>query len=484
MGKDREEKFHPSKGRPSGTGKEIDQQLHLSAPGAYENYLEIANKYTDGQAEEVANVRVRHPNRKVDKFEDRTVDKKESKGNTRTRGESGDAVQRDVQPDEYLALNKEAFQELANFHSSRCITIYLSTHMSGVEVNEKFDTLAFKTRLQQIATRLREMNTSQTLIDRLLEPGYKLLKNESFWRRLSDGLAIFIAEGKFSYYRMPYAPKEEVMINTSFYVAPLIPAMTQKDYFFLLVISKKQARFYRADAFGMVHIPISEMPNGIEDVVHLEEKVDQKLFRTGSSGAGGGANYHGVGAGKPDDKENIAMYLDEVDETLWKEVLNNQKVPLLLSGVEYIMPIYRQVAQYNYIWPEALTGSHEHDELHSLYQQARKIMEPYFRERYQKALTEYGNLSASEKTSSVPEEVVPAAFYGRVAQLFVVEGEHLWGTFDEQDNVLTTHSTQQEGDECLLDKAVIKTLLNGGEVFLVAKEQMPSDSQLAALMRY
>lgn len=484
MGKDREGRFHPSKGRPSGTGKEIDQPLNLSAPGAYENYLEIADKYTDGPAEEVANVRVRHPNRNVDKFEDRSQEKKENKVNNRMRTEPGAAVQRDVQPDEYVILNKEAFQELANFHSSRCITIYLQTHVSGVEVNEKVDNISFKTRLQQIASRLRDMNTTQTLIDRLLDPGYKLLKNDNFWRRQRAGLAVFIAEGKFSYYRMPYAPKEDVMINTSFYLAPLIPVMTQKDYFFLLVVSKKQARFYKADAFGMVNIPIPEMPNGIEDVVHLEEKDDQNLFRTGSSGAGGGANYHGVGGGKPDDKENIAMYLDEVDETLWKEVLSTQKAPLLLSGVEYLLPIYREVAQYNHIWPEALTGSHEYDDLNSLYQQARKIMEPYFRERYQKAIADYGNHSATQLTSSIPEDVIPAAYYGRIAQLFAVQGDHLWGTFDEQDNVLTIHSEQQEGDECLLDKAVMKTLLNGGEVFLITKEEMPSDSQLAALMRY
>lgn len=484
MGKDREGKFHPQKGRPSGTGKEIDQQLHLSAPGASENYVNLADKYTDGPAEEVANVRIRHPNRNVDKRDDRSYEKKETKINNRMNAEPGAAVQRTIQPDEYLSLNKEAFQELANHHSARCISIYLPTHESGVDVNEKVDAITFKTKLQQIAARLKEMNTSQTLIDRLLDPGYRLLKNDSFWTRLSKGLAIFISEGKFSYYRMPYAPNEDVMINTSFYLSPLIPVMTQKDYFYLLVLSKKQARFYKADAFGMVHIPISEMPNGVEDVVHFEEKDDQKLFRTGSSGAGGGANYHGMGAGKPDDKENIAMYLDEVDETLWKEVLNTQKVPLLLAGVEYLLPIYKQVAQYNHIWPEVLTGSHEHDDLHSLYQQARAIMEPYFQERFKKALADFNNHSATEMTSSVLDDVIPGAFYSRVAHLFAVQGEHIWGSFDEQENVLKLHDTQQEGDECLLDKAVIKTLMNGGEVFLVSKDQMPADSKLAALMRY
>ena len=63
MGKEREGKFQTSKGKPSGNGKEIDQQLHLSKPGALENYLELADKYTTGSAEEATNVRIRHPNR-------------------------------------------------------------------------------------------------------------------------------------------------------------------------------------------------------------------------------------------------------------------------------------------------------------------------------------------------------------------------------------------------------------------------------------
>jgi hypothetical protein len=487
MGKDKEGKFQPSKGRPSGTGKVIDQPLHLSAPGALENYLEIADKYTTGSAEEATNVRIRHPNRNVHKDEERSQSRRDTQQNNRGTNDTmrkAATIQKTVQPDEYLVLNKEAFHELAGYHASRCISVYMPTHESGSAVNEKFDTITFKNKLQQIAAALRSNDTDHTLIDRLLDPGYKLLNNQNFWLNLSKGLAVFIADGKFSYFKMPYAPKEDMMINTSFYLSPLIPVMTQNEHFFLLVLSKKQARFYRADAFGMKHIPLAEMPNGIEDVVHLEEKDDQKLWRTGSSGAGGGANYHGIGAGKPDDKENIAMYLDEVDETLWKEVLHNQKAPLLLAGVEYLLPIYRQVAKYGHLWPTSLTGSHEYDDIHSLYQQARTLMQPYFEDRYKKAMADYGDQSALSTTSFIIDEVIPAAFYSRVAQLFAVQGEHIWGTFDEQENELAIHDTQQEGDDCLLDKVVIKTLLNGGEVFLVTKEQMPANSRLAARLRY
>ena len=51
MGKDREGKFHPAKGRPSGQGKDNNIELHLKDDGALDLYLETAEKYTDGQEE-------------------------------------------------------------------------------------------------------------------------------------------------------------------------------------------------------------------------------------------------------------------------------------------------------------------------------------------------------------------------------------------------------------------------------------------------
>jgi hypothetical protein len=111
-------------------------------------------------------------------------------------------------------------------------------------------------------------------------------------------------------------------------------------------------------------------------------------------------------------------------------------------------------------------------------------MEPWFRGRTLKALTSYGNQSATALTSSIPSDVIPAAHYGRIWHLFVRPNEHIWGKFDEQANELTIHESKQEGDECLIDKAVIKTILNGGDVHFLSKEDMPEDSSVAALMRY
>jgi hypothetical protein len=52
------------------------------------------------------------------------------------------------------------------------------------------------------------------------------------------------------------------------------------------------------------------------------------------------------------------------------------------------------------------------------------------------------------------------------------------------NNALTIHKDQEEGDECLIDKTVIKTLLTGGEVFMLPADKVPGGSKLAAIMRY
>ncbi len=486
MGKDREGKFHPRKGKPSGSLRTDTPGLKPISTGSYEEHLEIADKYTVGEEEPAPNLRVRHRNRNTDKREERkteTSDNKNTKAKRETFNESDVAP---AQAEELSPMmNKETFSSLAAHQGQTCISIYLQTHAKGVEVNELVDNTMFKNYLQQINAQLRQKNMDELTIEKLLAPSFDLLRNDMFWRQQSKGLAVFITEGSTKYIRLPIAPKQdELIVNTSYYLSPLIPMMTQGDYFYLLMLSKKEVKLYRAGEHGMVELIINELPNGVDDVVHFEEKDDQKLFRTGSSGAGGGANFHGIGSGKPDEKENIAMYFDEVDETLWKAVLNKENVPLLLAGVEYLIPIYKSVAQYKPIWDEAITGNKQYTDLHSLHEQAKKVMEPYFAERHKKALELYGNQSATELTSSIPADVIPAAHYKRVWHLFVQQGAHIWGTFDEMNNKLSINETQQDGDEDLIDKAVIRTILNAGEVHFLPKDQMPGGSEIAAVMRY
>ena len=70
MGKDREGKFHPRKGKPSGSLRDAAGLQPINTT-SLEEQLEIADKYTDGEERPGPNIHVRHPNRNVDKREER-----------------------------------------------------------------------------------------------------------------------------------------------------------------------------------------------------------------------------------------------------------------------------------------------------------------------------------------------------------------------------------------------------------------------------
>ena len=159
-------------------------------------------------------------------------------------------------------------------------------------------------------------------------------------------------------------------------------------------------------------------------------------------------------------------------------------MPLVLASVDYEIAYYKQISNYKHIAEVSLTGNFEHEDRQSLYQKVRDKLAPYFREYSKEALKNYYNNSAKELTTSIPEEVIPAAYFAQVSHLFVQKDQRIGGHFDESNNKVSIHEKKQDDDECLINKAIVKTIMNGGEVHVLEKEKMPADSPVAAFMRY
>ncbi|HUQ66997.1 MAG TPA: hypothetical protein VM101_12630 [Flavitalea sp.] len=481
MGKDREGQFHPGKGKPSGANKEEGLGLRPTFnPDDLERDGEITERYTTGPDTLADDVRIRHRNRNTSKGE---PVKTESQSNKSWKQANKEEFTK-TQPEELIGIiPKELFTYLSTYRSGICVSILIPTHDAGVQVNEQEDQLLFKNSLQQAEKILLQRNTDQLTVKKILHPGYELLKDEEVWRDMKNGLAVYMAENFMKFLRLPGEVNDEILVNSSFSVMQLVPFMVRTEYFYILDISKKNCRFFRADAFGIEHIPVDELPTAVDDVVHFENKDDQKLFRLSNNGSKD-ASYHGMGAGKPDEKQHIALYLEEVDDTLWDTHLHLSNAPLLLAGLDFLIPIYKSVSDYKFIWPEALTGNHQQEDATTLYGRAMKIMQPYFDQPLRNALQEYGNKSATNLTSSNNNEIIPAAFYGRISQLFVQKDAHIWGTFREDTSELKLTGGQKENAENLADRAVAKTIETGGSVFILDKAQMPGTNVLAAIFRY
>ena len=91
---------------------------------------------------------------------------------------------------------------------------------------------------------------------------------------------------------------------------------------------------------------------------------------------------------------------------------------------------------------------------------------------------------AKGRASHRLDEVLTAAFQGRIATLFVPLGVQRWGRFDFNRLALEQHDEEQPGDDELLDLATAQTLRHDGTVYGVKPEDVPGGQLLAAVYRY
>jgi len=167
-------------------------------------------------------------------------------------------------------------------------------------------------------------------------------------------------------------------------------------------------------------------------------------------------------------------------------LLGEEHYPLLLAGVDYLLPIYKEANNYPYLVESYLEGNPDDLSINQLHQRAWGVLESLFQADQRKAREHLMSLknSGSTQASMDVEAIVPAAYYGRVKTLFVALDTQLWGSFDSQKGTVSQHQEFHPGDHDLLDLAAVQTLLNGGLVYALEPNEIPGESFIAAIYRY
>jgi len=187
--------------------------------------------------------------------------------------------------------------------------------------------------------------------------------------------------------------------------------------------------------------------------------------------------------GTTEDKEAIRRFLAKVSKGLHPH-LNQESAPLVLASVEFLQPIYREVNEYPHLMSQGVTGNPEAMDPDQLRQAAWEQVSATLEQSYQPALEQYHNLKGAGKASDRLAELLTAACRGQVDTLFAATDAHCWGQFDEQSGAVEQHDQPQVQDQDLLDLAAVQTLLQGGEVYLLNQDEMPTEAPAAAVYRY
>src|SRR6185295_3972069 len=228
-------------------------------------------------------------------------------------------------------------------------------------------------------------------------------------------------------------------------------------------------RLIAASRHSAVELDLPGVPRSLREalgeMVHLFSQ-----FKTGPRGTAVSRSsvFHAHGQAEDDFKVEILSFFNLADKALLKYM--DRDAPVVLAGVEYLLPRYKETTEHPKVLEEGLTGNADLLSPDELRDAAWEIVEPLFLEKRRRAVERYGELLGTGRAASRYEEILPAAHDGRIDTLFVARGVRLWGRYDSKSREVHLQEDQsgpRDVSEDLLDLAAVQTFVNGGTVYAV-----------------
>jgi hypothetical protein len=384
-------------------------------------------------------------------------------------------------------LSKDDLRTLLDTRPGWHVSMFMPMIQRGAETQQ--NPIRCKTLLRQAEEQLLACGLPPREARDLLHPAQELLPDQTFWQRQRHGLALFLAPGVLRAYRVPLTLEELVVVTHRFHLKPLLPLLSGDGHFFVLALSQKEVRLVKGTRFDVEEVELQDVPQGMAAALRYDDPEKKDHHFPGSQGrqAGGVSPLAGHGVGiddathEPDDP--ILRYFQQVDSGL-RPLLRDEHAPLVLAGVEYLLPIYRRANTYANLLEEGVIGNPQGLRPEELHERAWAIVQPYFREGQERAAERYHQLVGTGRATGDVASVVTAAYDGRVETLFVAIGVQQWGVFQDEARRVEVHREALSGDEDLLNVAAVYTFLRRGTVYAVAPDQMPDHTPVAAILRY
>ncbi|MBN1537382.1 MAG: hypothetical protein JW908_11665 [Anaerolineales bacterium] len=385
-------------------------------------------------------------------------------------------------------LKRKDIMSLMEISGDWCISLYMPTHRFGKAQQQ--DPIRLKNLVTQAQDMLLMYGLRMPDVQELMQPIEKLQLNRHFWDHQSDGLAIFLTANFFRTYRLPARFDDFVLVSKFFHVKPLLPLLSGDGQYYILAISMNEIRLMLGTRDTIDTVDLEGVPTNMQEALWMNDPEKHLGFRTSVSSSGREglrrSVFHGHGAKSDERKKvDILRYFQSVDKGIIS-LLDDQTIPMVLVGVDYLLPIYHQANTYAGLLDEGLEGNPEQVSEKDLQQSTWELVEPIFTKNKEQAREKFELLHSQKSllASNDLETVVKKARHGQVETLMVSLGLQKWGRYDTHHDAVVIEPDPNPENRDLLDFAVEETLVNSGKVYAFPLEEMPGGECVAAILRY
>ena len=194
--------------------------------------------------------------------------------------------------------------------------------------------------------------------------------------------------------------------------------------------------------------------------------------------------FHGHGSRKDELDNDTERYFRAVDRAVIAQFSKPSGLPLVLAALPEHQPVFRALSQNAALLERGVDGNPEAMSAEQLRDAAWRAVEPQYLQRLAELSEAFTTgMAYRNRATSDLAEAARAAVEGRVSHLILEADRVRAGRIDATGGIEDLPIDDPEVGDMLDDlaEAVIRT---GGDVVVTPKERMPSESGLAALLRY
>lgn len=270
---------------------------------------------------------------------------------------------------------KTQLADLRAWQKPDCVTIY-SPYIATNSASKNPNQTQLKVLLAEAEKILLDKHLSQREINHILEPGIKLIDSDEFTTNSKHGLVLFMHHDFFDFYHLPTEDVgRSVIVGKGFKLWPIVKLIDFNLNYYVLLISSNRTKLFKGDSYHMKEIKIQKKPMTMMQELNIDElPKDRGLHSVARADAEKGSKRFHVQFEKSQMNKNLlTMYFRRVDKRL-NRLIRNKKRPLILAGVDALLPIYRKINTYPHLSKDELKGNFEHIPLNVIREQVCKIV--------------------------------------------------------------------------------------------------------------
>jgi hypothetical protein len=352
-------------------------------------------------------------------------------------------------------------KKLKDITSECCVTITLATHRTKPD-NQK-DELNLKNLVKEVEERLYN-DYEKRFVWPIMENLNALVEEIDHNYNL-DGLVIFVNDqGIAEYTRLPIKVENRTVVDKTFATRDLVRAMHLESSYYVLVLSRDEARMIEAHNDKVVRELSTPFP--IENT---------SLYST-----------NGPELSNAQRQTNLVQeFFNRVDKVV-NEVVNSHPLPVIIATETSNFSEYQQIADNKGIIIGHINKNRNNEKSHHIIPDAWEVVKGLLKDRNEARLAELRTAVGTGKFKSDFNDIWASILAGKGQTLFVEKGYFQPAKLNNGSIELLpaeqAHDTGVVDD--IIDEMIEFNLRFGGDTVFLAKEDLADFQGLGLITRY